>query len=139
MPEFVPEHVPSEGDEFFQGYMKAAEWLLDTDSTPEEGGIDRDAIKGWSPAALAEALEDCQAFQESNAADLARYAECYRPRGEYAPIECAGHDFWLSRNGHGVGYFDRGNDPVFGRLQDAAGVWSGRDAYLGDDGFLYFA
>lgn len=134
MPEFHPEHVPGEGDEFFQGYMKAAEWLLDDDSPAEEGGIDRDAIMGWAPAAIADALADCQAFQDSNAEDLARYSELSQ-----RDAECAGHDFWLSRNGHGAGYFDRGSDPVFSRLQDAAQVWSSRDAYLGDDGLLYFS
>ena len=32
------------------------------------------------------------------------YAECYLSD---AAIEQAGHDFWLSRNGHGSGFWDR--------------------------------
>jgi hypothetical protein len=32
------------------------------------------------------------------------YAECYLSDDA---IEQAGHDFWLSRNGHGTGFWDR--------------------------------
>jgi hypothetical protein len=127
MPEFIPQHADLAGaDDFLRGYLTAAEWLLDEE-------IDRDAVIGWAPHAVADAAEDCKAFQEANAADLAEYA---RITGR--AMESAGIDFWLSRNGHGAGYFDRGNGAVFDRLQDAARVWSSRDVWLGEDGLLSF-
>lgn len=124
--EFIPEHTPSETSLFTDGYLNAAEWLLDDEQ-------DRDAIAGWSAEAIEEATKACEKFQAENSADLELYYELSgRDDGS------AGHDLWLSSNGHGAGFFDRGDDPVFDRLQEAARKYSERDAYLGDDGFLYF-
>lgn len=125
MPEFHPEHVPADAGGFLSGYLAAAEWLLDDE-------VDRGTVEGWHASAIEDAKQDCDAFEAANAEDLALYSEL-TGRDD----ESAGHDFWLSRNGHGAGFFDRGTDPVFSRLQKAARVWSGKDAYLGDDGFLY--
>lgn len=44
-----------------------------------------------------------------------------------------GHNFALSRNGHGAGFFDDWNDI----LQDLARNFGEADLYLGDDGRLY--
>jgi len=53
--------------------------------------------------------------------------------------EQLGHDIWLSRNGHGAGFFDRGyDDDIEKRLMDSAHKIGGVDVYLGDDGLLYF-
>lgn len=37
-------------------------------------------------------------------------------------LNASGSDFHLSRNGHGAGYFDRGDDPAWQRLQQEAKV-----------------
>ena len=53
--------------------------------------------------------------------------------------EQLGHDIWLSRNGHGSGFFDRGYDKeIETKLMDSARKMGGCDLYLGDDGVLYF-
>lgn len=50
--------------------------------------------------------------------------------------EQLGHDFWLSRNGHGTGFWDRGHEN--GRaLHDAAKTFGSCDLYVGDDGKIY--
>lgn len=108
MPEFIPEHVPAGLDDFTRGYLEAMEWLL-----PEE--TNRDKLRGFTRKTTKRAMEECADFQESNGADLAEY---YELSGR--PEDHAGHDFYLSRNGHGAGFFDRGSAPVFDRLQDAA-------------------
>lgn len=131
MPKFIPEHTPEHVDTFTRGYLDAAEWLLDEE-------IDRDAVEGWSAEALAQATADCTAFQRANAADLESYAKQYKPRGAYDPAECAGHDFFLTRNGLGVGFWDRGLSYLGDRLTEAAQRFREANAYLGDDGFLYF-
>ena len=48
-----------------------------------------------------------------------------------------GHDFWLNRNGHGVGFWDRGLGEIGTKLSEAAEVYSGIDLYVGDDGKIY--
>ncbi len=121
MPEFYPEHVPDNVSEFVAGYLGAAEWLLPEKSDWEDSecGIERDKIRGWSRASVREAKRDCRDFVRANRADLETYCE-----ESGRDMESAGHDFYLSRNGHGAGFFDRGNHPVFNRLQDAARVYS---------------
>lgn len=56
-------------------------------------------------------------------------------------IEQAGHDFWLTRQGHGAGFFDR-EDDVYGKgvqdhLQEKAKEYKEVDLYMGDDGKIY--
>ena len=55
--------------------------------------------------------------------------------------ERIGHDFYLTRNGHGAGFWDRfgGDTPaaILGdQLADAARTWGESDFYVGDDGKL---
>lgn len=58
------------------------------------------------------------------------------------PMDRAGHDFWLSRNSHGAGYFDRteyGSRYDLNRLQQSARNCGEREAYLGDDGLVHYS
>lgn len=52
-----------------------------------------------------------------------------------------GHDFWLTRNGHGAGYWDRwgtGRGESLGReLTGAAKVYGECHLYVGDDGKVH--
>lgn len=63
-----------------------------------------------------ELLSDCDSFRECNAADLA----------DIEPGQ-AGHDFWLTRNRHGAGFWDRGLGEAGERLTAAAHVYGGID------------
>lgn len=45
--------------------------------------------------------------------------------------------FWLSREGHGAGFFDFDSDYA-DRLQDACKKIGEAGAYVGDDGKIYF-
>jgi len=48
--------------------------------------------------------------------------------------EQLGHDLWLTRNGHGAGFWDRGYEKEIGdKLSDAARAMKGTDLYVGDD------
>ena len=99
MPEYIPEaHIPEPGDPvdaFTMAYLEAAEWC----------GIDEeqcDAFRNaedprWSEDAVAKAQEDCQDFRQLASAFLEGIDDAQ-----------AGHDFWLTRNGHGAGFWDRG-------------------------------
>lgn len=129
-------------DEFVRGYVECALW---SSSVEEEYGAANDMAPdtsmdsaGFSADDIAEEAmssmrDDCSAFARHNRLDVEEYVSLMGTwhgsdtvRGAnatYSAAEQAGVDFWLSRNGHGAGYFDRGNDPVFGRLQDAARVY----------------
>jgi len=57
--------------------------------------------------------------------------------------EQIGHDFWLTRNGHGSGFWDRqyDNDPaetLGTRLSAVAEEFVHLDVVMGDDGKIYF-
>ena len=94
-------------------YIEAALWSSTAYGSPEEQEQDPDheghfdasfQSLGYdmSEEAKQQCVKDCEAFQQDNAELLAKwYEEC----GE-SP-ERAGHDFWLTRNGHGAGFWDR--------------------------------
>lgn len=122
MPEFIPQFTPSGLDSFTAGYFQACEWLgIEDPDEVRRGGDDSGDIKPLSEAraflraTVRRHAADCADFQHANAADLETYCT---ETGRY--MDGAGVDFYLSRCGHGAGYFDRGNHPVFDRLQKAA-------------------
>jgi hypothetical protein len=53
-------------------------------------------------------------------------------------LEQLGHDIWLTRNGHGAGFFDHSYDNEK-QLMYAAKALKEVDLYLGDDSKLYFS
>lgn len=126
MPEFILDHGSPEAsatfaklDSFTQGYIEAAFWLIDED--------DKDAtFADLAPEALADMVQVCRYFQDGNTADLAEIDG-----------HQAGVDFWLTRNHHGAGFWDRGHGPKGDRLTTAAHVYGSTDLYRGDDGRVY--
>jgi hypothetical protein len=54
--------------------------------------------------------------------------------------EMLGHDLWLTRNGHGAGFWDRNElkkDGLGDKLSDIARKMGEKDPYVGDDGKVY--
>jgi hypothetical protein len=142
-------------DEFVRGYLDGILFTESLDYDPDSPaprwaqGFSSDCSllnygcerESFSTDAVAEIRAECVGFLLGCAADVKRYCElrgtvrCATDsfgRSEYGADECAGTDFWLSRNGHGAGFFDRGDDPVFRRLQDAARVYG--ETYVYFDG-----
>lgn len=77
--------------------------------------------------------DDAKAKMESDARQF--WERCKHLIDPYA-IEQAGHDFWLTRNGHGAGFWDRSDDTYFG-YQDfftkTSKTYGEVYIYLGDD------
>lgn len=115
-------------DPFTIAYIEAALWSS-TDESDELGGEPLDANYGLDDIAdetLASILDDCKAFQQDHAEDIG------------GKLERAGHHFWLTRNGHGAGFWDGDWDDDIGqRLTDASDVYGSVDLYVGDDGLIY--
>lgn len=124
--------------QFIHGYLVAALWSSTDDTgAPLDDAYSVDEIH---PDTVAKMKEACEDFFDANADDLTEYtvrrdAEA-RSRG-YTAWDCAGHDFWLTRNGHGVGFWDRGLGELGDRLSEAAKAYRGIDLYVGDDGKVY--
>jgi len=70
-------------------------------------------------ATMREMRRDCKAFARDNAIDIGdRWAQ-------------AGHDFWLTRNRHGAGFWDGDwPEPAASRLTDAAHAYGSVDLYV---------
>jgi hypothetical protein len=107
------------------------------DNATPNGGEPLDKNYGTEDIAeetLVQMVEDCRKFQAENAL---LFHDCTRGSGEY-PIEAqAGHDFWLTRNGHGAGFWD-GDWPETGDALTAASKEFGEvSLYVGDDGKVW--
>lgn len=106
---------------FCEGYADCAVWSsVDDDGEP----LDRHGVP-LDTHAKQVMRADCASFVAANAADLALYG--------LDPGQC-GHDFWLTRNGHGAGFWDRGRGDVGDRLSDAATALGESYLYLSEDG-----
>lgn len=115
-------------DPFTRGYIEAAMWLLtDEDGEP----LDYLGLHDIADGTIASVIEECRAFQDAHA-DLLSQAESRHGDAGH------GHDFFLTRNGHGAGFWDRGYPDAIGRaLTDAAHAYGSDDWYVGDDGQVY--
>lgn len=107
-----------------KAYIAAALWSTSLDGL--EAMDNRYSTDDLSPEAKQRMSEDCERFWQENAADLAVVGEAG-----------AGHDFWLTRNRHGAGFWDRGLGELGERLTKAAHAVGGCDLYVGDDGKLH--
>lgn len=68
--------------------------------------------------------------------DIINDDEAYK--GNYDPVKHAGHDLWLTRNGHGSGFWDGDwAQPQADKLCEVAKIMGQSDVYLGDDGLVY--
>jgi hypothetical protein len=116
--------------EFFAGYVTCALWSSNDD---EGNPLDDDhGEEDIGEETMREMREDCADFMRANAADLAAMMEATG-----LGMSSMGHDFWLARNGHGAGFWDRGAGVVGDRLADACKPYGGVDLYIGDDGKVH--
>lgn len=96
-----PEISESELDTILNSYLEAAIWTEEEKLSEEtEGSEDVDFnIHNFTPESRYKALEDIKEFLM----DCENSDELIEKLG----LEQVGIDLWLSRNGHGSGFFDR--------------------------------
>jgi hypothetical protein len=111
-------------DVFTLSYIETALW-----SSTDDNGEPLDAVYGIDDiddASLQQMIDDCLLFQAE---------QCDHISNEW---EQAGHDFWLTRNWHGAGFWDGDwEDEAGKRLTDASHAYGECDLYIGDDGKVY--
>lgn len=111
-------------DAFTQQYIETALWSsTEEDGTPLDKSYD---IHDISEATLKGMIEDAKAFQGENWDDIK------------SDPGRAGHDFWLTRNRHGAGFWD-GDWPkaAANRLTRNSHACGEVTLYVGDDGLVY--
>jgi hypothetical protein len=117
-------------DTILHHYMVCALWSSN-DESDESGGDPMDANYGLediAPESVAKMREDVTDFVKANEIDLMASGQSE---------EQIGHDFWLTRNGHGAGFWDRGLGELGDRLSQACKPYGEVNLYVGDDGKVY--
>jgi hypothetical protein len=108
-------------------YLVCALWSSMDDDTPMDETCSIDDV---SPDVWKQAREDVGGFVALLEREGVQWSDAMSP-------ESFGHDFWLTRNGHGVGFWDRG----LGELGDTLTTWASSYGtvylYVGDDGMVY--
>lgn len=126
-------------DEFTSAYINCM-FCLTNDELNPEGGEPLDKkydIKDIDPPSLAKIVVDCKAFQEKHAEDI---EGGYIRSVEWSDLDMAGNDFWLTRNGHGAGFWD-GNwkEEAGKRMTETSKSMGEVCPYVGDDNKIYIA
>lgn len=120
------EYVMDRND-FFRGYVEAALWSsIDDKDVPLDKNYGPQDI---APETIEEMFADANRFRDENWNDIVKGMRS---------VKRAGHDFWLTRNGHGAGFWDGDwPEPQATRLTDAAHAYGEVWLYVGDDGLIY--
>lgn len=111
---------------FTTSYTETALWASVGD---DDEPLDKTFGSGqFAESAAREIADELYDFVTQNWADLAALD----------PSQ-AGHDFFLTRNHHGAGFWDRGLGELGERLTKASHAYGTSEVYEGDDGELYVA
>jgi hypothetical protein len=121
-------------DTFTKAYIEAALWSSRDESDEAQ---DRNySIEDIARETIAKMKSDCEKFQTENSELLQEDNLVYQT--QYSVDELGGHDFWLTRNSHGSGFWDGGwQEPAASELTKAAKSFGEFDLYVGDDGQIY--
>jgi hypothetical protein len=105
-------------------YVETALWSSnDDDGYPLD---DRFGVEDVAPEVIAAMREDLDAFIASLPLAAA-----------FLDDEQVAHDFWLTRNRHGAGFWDRGLGALGEYLALLAHPYGEVYLYVGDDGLIY--
>jgi len=118
-------------DKFLANYIEAALWSsTDDNDVPLDANYDESKI---AVETLKEMRADCERFIRENAANFEVWVHA-----QYTKEEIGGHDFWLTRNHHGSGFWDGDwPEPEATALTEAAEQFGEKNLYVGDDGLIY--
>ena len=108
----------------YSDYLQCAAW-----SSIDENGEPLDSYQ-FSDVAEKNMREDLDKFVEEMECHpelLEQYEELGGTPEQFA------HDFWLTRNGHGAGFWDRGLGDVGDKLTEMAETHGSCDLYLSEE------
>ena len=121
----------SDLDDFTTSYLIAALW-----SSNDEGGTPLDTnygIKDISEETLQIMKKDCELFL-MRGQDYIFAKGCPNANDGTSQAGMAGHDFWLTRNGHGAGFWDGDwPEPSASKLTKLSKDFGSFDLYVEND------
>ena len=120
------------GDSFLASYIETALW-----SSTDDNGTPLDRLDLELADETREQMRlDCESF-ETKVRTLLEPLDMSVINSIPNPAYVA-HDFWLTRNGHGAGFWDGDYPEELGKqLTDLAHSFGECTLYIGDDGKLY--
>lgn len=105
-------------ESFLEAYIETALWSsTDDDGTPLDENYDADDLAVGTQKIMHEECADFILYAQSELADSGLSAHA------------AGHNFWLTRNGHGAGFWDLGLGEVGLALTRKAKTAGSADLY----------
>jgi len=114
-------------DEIIKGYVDAMFW------TEEETLNDKD-LSDLAPETINKIISEVKMFYNKTHELINQTPDEYTDEYGYTQV---GHDFWLTRNGHGAGFWDRGLGELGDKLTSISKQFGESNLYEGDDGKLY--
>jgi hypothetical protein len=134
-------------DAVIVAYIECALWSESCQGTATEAHTDPDRCSGedcdsslshdlnfgiddMAPGAAREMEETCEAFVKSCLDERPDVFDGITP-------DMIGHDLWLTRNGHGVGFWDRGLGERGDWLTGMTKPFGDAHLYAGTDGLIY--
>jgi len=129
-------------DSFTRQYIETALWAENDNSDPSGGEpLDKNySIEDIDEDDIKKMIADAQKFQHDNAKLLNKAYELYHVTDGSNPQSYAGHDFWLTRTGHGTGFWDRDEleaNNIGEKLTKASEKFKAQNLYVGDDNKIY--
>jgi len=106
--------------DFFMAYLECAEWT--NLEEPPHGAKPITGGRSFSAEATKKAHDDCEKFIADNCKLLVGLES-----------EQCGHDFWLTRNRHGAGFWDRGYGQLGKDLTRAAQKFPEQHTWINDN------
>lgn len=108
---------------FFDSYLETALWCTPDDN---DDFLDKKySPEDIAPESIEKLMADAQKFFDV-------HESLWDDDGQ------AGHDFWLTRNGHGAGFWDGDYpEPEATKLTEASRAFGEVDLYVGDDGKVH--
>ena len=119
--------------EVMNAYLEAAFW---TDTIDEDGHVHAEDVYSFldiAPDALDDVEADVRSFITANLPECTAWVRMFG----WGQL---GHDLWLTRNGHGTGFWDRRYASRLGeRLTAMCKPMGESSLYVGDDGRVWFS
>lgn len=121
---------------FTRGYLDCLGWLgaigPDDRADVDADHFDPDVLDDQD---FNRCVDECAQFYQHARSQLEQVC---KPLSDY-DWEKAGHDFCLTRNGHGAGFWDRGREKVWTELTDMSKTYGEMCGLIGDDGSIFLS